>query len=176
MDDSTQPALSVLVATRNRATLLARLFESLDTALAAAGADIETLIIDNGSTDETPRLIETWIAAGPGRARLLIDQPGQSHALNCGIGVARGPLLAFIDDDVQVEASWARAVLAFFARHPHYDAGMGRVRIPPEVTDPQVIQQVLCYETLPLFDRGDLVRDLTTIYGCNMVLRRQVVE
>lgn len=170
------PEMTVLVPTRNRASLLEHLLRSLDIAQAAAEANVEFLIIDNGSNDETPALIDRWVAAAPGRKRLFVAQPGQSHALNCGIRAARGSLLAFTDDDVEVVPSWVRTILDFFAQHPAYDAAMGRVLIPQNVTDPELIAKIHCYETLPLFDRGDAQRDVSEMYGCNMVLRRRVIE
>jgi glycosyltransferase involved in cell wall biosynthesis len=169
-------ALSLLVPTRNRAPSLRPMLRSLERALAATAVPLEILIVDNGSTDETATVVEQWVAAGPGRHRLFIKQPGKSRALNWAMRGARGELLAFTDDDVEVDAGWLAAIVDFFARHPQYDAGMGRVLVPPAVTDPCVLERIRCYETLPLFDRGDTVCDLTELCGCNMVLRRRVVD
>jgi glycosyltransferase involved in cell wall biosynthesis len=168
------PLLSIVIATRNRADSLAGLLRSLEVAQGAA-ADVEVVLIDNGSTDATGRLLTQWSAAGRGRHLLAVQRPGKSHALNCGIRLARGDLLAFTDDDVEVAPTWIRAMLDFCGQYAQYDAAMGRVLMPPHVTDPEVVRRVECYETLPFFDRGDAVTDLPEMYGCNMVLRRQTL-
>jgi glycosyltransferase involved in cell wall biosynthesis len=170
------PTISVLIATRNRAAQLGSLLRSLDVAQRAVPEGIEMVIIDNGSTDDTARVVGQWVAAAPGRQLLFVEQPGKSHALNHGVRLARGELLAFTDDDVEVAPNWMQAILDFYARHAHYDAAMGRVLIPPSITDAEVVKRIWCYETLPLFDRGDAISDLTEMYGCNMVLRRRVIN
>jgi len=173
--DAAEPELSIVVATRNRAGQLAALLRSLEVAQCAVGAHVETVLIDNGSTDETARVVARWVAAGPGRQQLFVAQPGKSHALNRGIPLTRGRLLAFTDDDVEVAPTWMKAMLDFCDQHPQYDAAMGRVLIPPDVTDPEVLDRIHGYETLPFFDHGNQVTDLSEMYGCNMVLRRQVL-
>jgi glycosyltransferase involved in cell wall biosynthesis len=170
------PALSILVPTRNRAELLPRLLGTLDVAQAEAQLDLEIVIIDNGSTDGTAAVLDRWAALQPGRVRLFVEQPGRARALNRALPVARAPLLAFTDDDVEVTPNWIRSLVAFFAAHPEYDAAMGRVRVPPDVADPAVLERVAQYPgTLPLFDAGDAVRDVPYMWGCNMAVRRQVI-
>jgi GT2 family glycosyltransferase len=175
MGDVAEPALAVLVATRNRAGLLTGLLRSLAAAQRGIQADIQILVIDNGSTDETDAALAEWSAEGRGRERLYVEQPGKSRALNRALRVTRGALLAFTDDDVEVAPTWISNILDFFAQHPEYDAAMGRVRIPPHV-DPDIVERVRCYETLPLFDRGDAVCDVSEMYSCNMVVRRPVID
>lgn len=173
----TDPDVSVLVATRNRVHRLARLLDDLEAARAATRARVEILIADNGSTDGTATLLEQWSAALPDRVHLFVEQPGKTHALNCLLGLARAPLLVFTDDDVEVPPDWLRAVTAFIADYPHYDAAMGRVVVPSEVTDPGVLALVGCYPgVVPLFDKGDLVCEVDDMYGCNMVVRRRALE
>jgi len=169
-------AIAVCIATRDRAASLHRLLQSLDQAQATAGVATQIIVADNGSRDHTPELLARWSAAAPGRACVRVEPPGKSRALNQALPLASAPLLAFTDDDATVTPGWLAAVVTFFAQHPHYDAAMGRIRIPPEVTDPKLLVRVTRYGTLPLFDEGDAVHDLTELYGCNMVLRRHVFE
>ncbi|HEX7408566.1 MAG TPA: glycosyltransferase [Candidatus Binatia bacterium] len=171
------PAVSILIATRNRARRLPRLLESLELARRAAQVQVEVMVADNGSTDGTAGLLEQWSAAGPGRVRLFVEQPGKSRALNRALRLAQAPLLAFTDDDVEVTRNWITSLVAFFAERPHYDAAMGRVVVPPEVTDPAVLARVARYRgVVPLFDMGEAVCDVSDMYGCNMVVRRLVFD
>ncbi|MFN8626306.1 MAG: glycosyltransferase [Candidatus Binatia bacterium] len=177
MSPASVPALSILVPTRNRADVLPRLLRTLDAAQAEAQVDLEVVVVDNGSTDGTAAVLDRWAAAAPGRVRMFVEQPGRARALNRALPVARAPLLAFTDDDVEVTPHWIRSLVAFFAVHPEYDAAMGRVRVPPAAADPATLARVAQFPgTLPLFDAGDAVRDVPYMWGCNMAVRRRVID
>lgn len=168
------PAVSVCVATRDRATLLRALLQSLDAAQAAATVDCEFVVIDNGSRDDTPALLARWVQAGPHRLTIAVPEPGKSRALNRALHLARAPLLAFTDDDAEVAPDWLNQIAAFSAAHPEYDAAMGRVLLPPQLHDAALLERVARYGTLPLWDDGDGVHAVQELYGCNMVLHRRV--
>jgi len=169
-------ALSILVATHNRARFLAALFESLQPALAALQIRAEVIVVDNASTDDTGAIITAWQSRLPELIHLIEPQAGKARAVNRGLKVARAPLLVFVDDDVTVAPDYLAEVLRFFADHPHYDAGGGRVRLPPDVTDPELLARVATYRSLPLYDGGDAVRDAKGLAGCNMIVRRKVFD
>lgn len=170
------PAVSVLIATRNRSALLARMLQSLDRALMVAGAEAQVVIADNGSTDDTAAVIDGWTSRAAGRARLSVRQPGKACALNQILGLAQAPLLAFTDDDVELRSDWLREILRFAGEHPQYAAAMGRVLLPPDVTDPTLLARVGYYRTVPLFDSGDRVHDDRHLYGANMMIRRAALD
>ncbi|HVM94766.1 MAG TPA: glycosyltransferase [Candidatus Acidoferrales bacterium] len=169
------PLLSVILPTRNRANLLPAALRSLEVA-AEACSQVEIIVIDNGSTDETPAIIDAWAKGGTQRVVLKVAEPGQSRAINAGFAAAQAPVLALTDDDIVVTPHWLRCIVDFFAAHPEYSAAMGPVRVPREVTDPALIQRIAWYGTLPFFDAGEQVRDLDEMYGCNMLLRRTAVD
>ncbi len=171
------PAVSVLVATRNRAARLPNLLRSLaaaQTAMPSVASEI--VVVDNGSEDETPTLLGRWAADHLGRVILRHEQPGKARALNAALRHTRGALLAFLDDDVQVAPNWLAAIADFAAAHAEYGAAMGRVLLPATVTDARLIERVRNYATVPLFDRGHAVCDWPEMYGCNMMMRRAVLE
>lgn len=170
-----KPAVSVLIATRNRGDMLHRLLRTLDSAQAASSVATQILIADNASTDDTPAHLAAWVRAGSGRECIVVDGVGKSRALNRLLPLARAPLLAFTDDDVEVAADWFDAIVAFFAAYGHFDAVMGRVLGPPG-TDAELLARAAYYETVPLFDAGDAVCEQPRLYGCNMVVRRHVFE
>jgi len=88
------PRVSVIVPTYNRAGLLARALQSV---LAQSWTDFEVLVVDNGSTDETPSIASTFTDA---RIRWLrVETRGASAARNAAISEARGVWVAFLDDD-----------------------------------------------------------------------------
>ena len=93
---STVPEVSVVIPTLNRWPTLSA--SALPSALGQDGVDHEVIVVDDGSTDETPaRLAEL---AHP-RLRVLRHESnrGVSRARNTGIEAARGAWLAFLDDD-----------------------------------------------------------------------------
>lgn len=169
-------AVSVLIATKNRESALRRMLDTLTAALAVVGDRAEVIVADNGSTDDTPLLLERWCADGPRRRWHRVGETGKSIALNRSIPLTSAPLLAFTDDDVEVPREWLHRLIAFFADHPQYAAAMGRVLLPPEVTDPDLFRAARCYGTLPVFDGGSEVKDIPDLYGCNMVVRRDVLD
>lgn len=85
--------------------------------------DWELILVDDGSTDATPHIIERWVAADP-RVR-SVRQPNSGRpapARNRGIREARGEIIAFLDgDDLFHPGKLARQV-AVFDRYPEVGA------------------------------------------------------
>jgi GT2 family glycosyltransferase len=94
-DDRPQPQVSVVIPTRNRRELLTL---ALASALGQRGVDVEAIVIDEGSTDETPAMLASL---GDPRVRVIRHEValGKSAARNRGIAEARGEWVAFLDDD-----------------------------------------------------------------------------
>jgi glycosyltransferase involved in cell wall biosynthesis/peptidoglycan/xylan/chitin deacetylase (PgdA/CDA1 family) len=90
--------LSVVVPTYNRASLLERCLGAL-AALDEPVAGLEVVVVDDGSTDETPRVLERHASLLPLRFERQANR-GQAAALNRGIRLARGEICLFLDDDV----------------------------------------------------------------------------
>ena len=105
------PTVSVVIPSYNRARLLR---EAIDSVLAQDFDDFELIVVDDGSTDETPRVLESY-------AQILVVRQahsGVSAARNAGIGTASGQLLAFLDsDDLWLPEKLSMQV-AFFQHHP----------------------------------------------------------
>ncbi len=94
--DATRPPLSIVVPVYNVAPFLPRFLESLGT-LPAGVAEI--LIVDDGSTDECPRLLAAFARNRP-QVRIVRQQnAGLSAARNTGLALAGGRYVAFADSD-----------------------------------------------------------------------------
>jgi GT2 family glycosyltransferase len=76
----------------------------------------EVVVIDNGSTDATPQLLERWSASDPRVRSAREDRVGLSRGRNAGVLLARGDLLLFTDDDVVAGPVWARSYVELFSR------------------------------------------------------------
>jgi glycosyltransferase involved in cell wall biosynthesis len=87
--------ITVITATYNHAPFLAGAIASV------RGQDLrdwEHLVIDDGSTDDTPRVLAGLAGEGPLRVLRTANQ-GLPAALNLGLAHARGDLVAFLDAD-----------------------------------------------------------------------------
>lgn len=88
--------VSVVVPTFNRAHCLSR---AVDSALDQTYPDLEVIVVDDGSTDNTPDLMgDRYGGAGPVR---YVYQPnrGVAAARNTGLQASRGQFIAFLDSD-----------------------------------------------------------------------------
>src|SRR6266404_2743397 len=97
--------LSVAICTYNRAALLPRVLDSV-TNQTPVGEEIEIIVVDNGSTDETREQIAAR-QRQDNRIRYIVEpRPGIAHARNRALEEARGEYLAFIDDDAWADKNW----------------------------------------------------------------------
>lgn len=87
------PTVTVVVPTYNGARYLR---EAIDSALAQTWKELEIVVVDDGSTDETPSLLAEY-----GTRIRVIRKPngGTSSALNVGIRAAQGEWVAWLDSD-----------------------------------------------------------------------------
>ncbi len=92
-----RPLVSVIIPTRDRAELLTTALAAI---LAQARTDLEVIVVDDGSRDRTPEVIEEARAADP-RVRSLRNERslGAAAARNAGAAEGRGEYLLFEDDD-----------------------------------------------------------------------------
>jgi glycosyltransferase involved in cell wall biosynthesis len=110
----TKPALSVIIPTWNRATMVADAVESV---LAQDSTEpIEVIVVDDGSKDASPAVL-TELAQRPLPANrtlsiILRDHRGLTSAMQCGIGSASAELVSLLDSDDAWEADRASGLLA----------------------------------------------------------------
>ncbi|MEB3223902.1 MAG: glycosyltransferase [Candidatus Sericytochromatia bacterium] len=98
---TTAPALSVVIATYNRGPILEKCLQALLDQTLAAGL-YEIVVVDDGSTDDTPERIARLRTEAPAWIYHRQENAGRSRARNVGVSLARGELVVFIDSDVVV--------------------------------------------------------------------------
>jgi len=93
------PKVTVIVPTFNRGNMVARAVKS---ALAQTHNDLEVIVVDDGSVDETEKIIKQ-IAEEDSRLRYLKHQvnKGMQAARNTGVKAARGQYIAILDSDCE---------------------------------------------------------------------------
>ena len=113
------PGLSVVVVTRDRSARLERLLASLARQAAPASA-LEVIVVDDGSTDDTPALLGSATANGTLELRPIAapGRPGVAALRNLGWRAARAAHVAFVDDDCEATPGWAAAILEAISDHP----------------------------------------------------------
>lgn len=113
--DRPQPRVSVLMPTYNQARFLRRAIESL---YAQTLGDWELVIVDDGSTDDTPAMLESYLADPRVRYQRFEQNRGLGAALNRALDQARAPFVAYLpSDDVYYADHLASLVAALDAHH-----------------------------------------------------------
>jgi len=124
-EDLASPLVSIVITCFNYGRFLR---SAVASALSQTYHPIEAIIVDDGSTDDTPEIAATW-SEDP-RVRYVRQQnSGQAAAKNRGIQMANGDLIAFLDaDDAWAPEKLARQVPLF--RNPAVGVvSSGRKRI-----------------------------------------------
>lgn len=92
---------SVIIAAFNAAATIDRCINSID--VAKKSHDIELIVIDDGSKDETDRLLDSWANARPWITVKYQKNSGVAAARNTGLDIATGHYIIFIDADDTID-------------------------------------------------------------------------
>ena len=102
MSPDCQPSLaSIIIPTFNRASLLG---DAIVSAAAQTYRPLEIIVVDDGSTDHTPQVVQHWqdqLQTDPNLTLRFIQQPnsGVGSARNRGLIESRGEFIQFLDSD-----------------------------------------------------------------------------
>jgi hypothetical protein len=121
-----RPAVAVVVPAYNYARFLGDCARSV---LAQRDVDVELIIVDDGSTDDTPELTAA-LAAADDRVSVLRHAPNRGHipSVNAGLARAEGEYVVKLDaDDLLAPGALARAT-ALLEAHPDTAFAYGRPR------------------------------------------------
>lgn len=174
---------SVIIPTRNRADILARCLDSLTSQTLPAEA-FEVLVIDNGSTDDTPEvarrhasLLQLTYVSSP--------EPGLHVGRHEGMRHAKADVLIFGDDDIEAEPDWVEAVVQSFDDSTIVLVGGNNY---PLFEEPPPTWLLRWWEkpankgralgSLSILDFGEGVFEIDPgyVWGCNFSIRRDVLK
>ncbi len=111
----TTPTISLIIPAYNAECYLA---EAIDSALSQDDAPVEVVVVDDGSTDATPRIL-----AGYGERLRVLTQPnrGVGAARNAGVAASSGDWLAFLDADDRLRPDKLSRQAAMLRDRPDVD-------------------------------------------------------
>jgi glycosyltransferase involved in cell wall biosynthesis len=165
--------VSVVIPVYNEAENLRELVDRVGAALQPTGRSFELILIDDGSSDGSPRLLETLAGAHAWlRPLVLIRNYGQSTALQAGFDHARGALIVTLDGDLQNDPVEIPRLLELMDAQPDVDVVSGWRR---ERQDRALSRK------LPSWLANRLISSVTGVrlhdYGCALkVYRRAILE
>jgi glycosyltransferase involved in cell wall biosynthesis len=169
-------AVTVVICTRNRAAVLDR---CLATIAGISGGDrADVLVVDNGSTDETDAVVDRWAAMMPQLRSVCEPRTGLSHARNTALDHARGDVVAFLDDDVLVDAGWLDGLIDAYRRRPGIAGVAGRVELDWPDGRPSWLpeRREVWFARLDLGTDSRLLADDEYPVGANMSVRRELAR
>ncbi|HVL96597.1 MAG TPA: glycosyltransferase [Solirubrobacteraceae bacterium] len=119
-----EPAVAVVIPTRNRPQRLARSLERVLAAAAQVGGAVEVVVVDDGGDGGTRAVAE---ALGGGVRYLRSSGAGPGAARNAGVAASSAPVVAFTDDDTEADPAWLVRALARLDAEPAAAAVEGAV-------------------------------------------------
>lgn len=175
------PPVSVLIPAHNEEIVMAATLEAM-LALDYPEDKLEIVVINDGSTDSTKEIIESF--ARKDSRVVLYDVPkgeggkGKSRALNLGLQVAKSKFIAIYDADNTPAPNALKYLVAQLLLHPELGAVLGKFRTVNK--DRTLLTRFINIETLSFQSilqagRWRLFK-IATLPGTNFVIRREVID
>lgn len=163
------PPVSIVMATYNRAELAP---ESIESVLGQDYPNLELVVVDDGSSDETPGMLAGYAQRHDETRYRFVRQPngGQASALNWGYKIARGDFIGYMcDDDLLVPGAVSIQASALID-DPKAAIAYSGYRVIDE--DGNIEDTVRPIEYMPL----DALRLHDTVIGPGGLVRRPALE
>ena len=159
-------SFSVIVCTRNGRD---RIGTCLDAIRKMEGGGFETIVVDDGSTDDSADFVEKnfpWV-------RLVRSEPcGLSHARNIGAAAAQGEVLAFTDDDCEPDREWIARLRRAFQKRIFAAAGGPNLPPPPKTWEEAVVCAAPGAPSHVMLDDEEAEH----LPGCNLAVTRAAFD
>ena len=166
------PSVSVIIAAYNEGKVVARTIQAL---LDGGYPNLEIIVVDDGSKDNTSEVVETLFADSPLVKLLRKPNGGKASALNLGLTVATGDIMVSLDADTLFTPDTIERLARHFV-NPKVGAVSGNVRVG-NTTNIWTRWQAIEYTTSQNFDRRgyDLLNCITVVPGAVGAMRREAV-
>jgi glycosyltransferase involved in cell wall biosynthesis len=157
------PRISVVVCSFNGSQTIR---DTLNGLLKLDYLDFEVIVVNDGSTDSTPKIASEY------PFRLINTQNlGLSNARNTGIEAATGEIIAFIDDDAYPDTHWLRFIALALHTGEYVGIGGPNLQVPEDGWKSEAVAYAPGPNPVLLTDRV-----AEHIPGCNMSFRREALK
>jgi glycosyltransferase involved in cell wall biosynthesis len=162
------PTVSVVIPAYNQAQYLT---EAIQSVLAQTYRDFEIIVVDDGSTDDTPIVAKQFSDAV---RYVRQDNQGLAGARNTGIHQAQGKYIGLLDSDDQWLPAFLETMMALIEQHP--DATVYYCYAQFMDANGQDLPQTTRCQGVPTNALNDTLLRANFIIPSTVVLRRSVVE
>ncbi len=171
-DPTFTPAVSVVIAAYNEAKVINK---TIATLLSSDYPDLDILVVDDGSKDDTANVVLAAYGADPRVTVIRKPNGGKASALNLGIQQCRGEVIVALDADTVFAPDTVAKLVRHFA-DPAIGAVSGNVKVGNR-NNPLTIWQAVEYITSQNFDRRafDLLNCITVVPGAVGAWRKDAV-
>ncbi|MCL2923555.1 MAG: hormogonium polysaccharide biosynthesis glycosyltransferase HpsE [Trichodesmium sp. MAG_R04] len=132
--------IAVAIPTYNGADKIPKVFEKLQQQTGLENITWEIIVIDNNSSDETPKVVKEYQDNNFLCVELKYhfeSQQGASSARQRAVKEVKGELIAFLDDDNFPEKNWLAEAVIFAKKHPQAGAYSGKIIGKYETSPPE---------------------------------------
>ncbi|MCC5608093.1 hormogonium polysaccharide biosynthesis glycosyltransferase HpsE [Nostoc sp. CHAB 5834] len=148
---------TVAIPTYNGESRLPELLERLQNQLHTENLTWEIIVVDNNSTDNTAKVVQTyqknWQCPYPLKYCFEARQ-GAAYARKTAVAEAKGKFIGFLDDDNYPVSNWVSAAYAFGEKYPKAGAYASQIHPDWEVEPPENFQRIAPF--LAITERGNL--------------------
>lgn len=158
------PRFSVVVCSYNGAKTIR---DTLDALQRLAYPNVEVIVVDDGSTDETAAIARTYDVH-----LIRTENQGLSAARNTGMEAATGDIIAYLDDDAYPDPHWLNYLAGTFTTTDHVAVGGPNIAPPGDGLIAAAVNHAPGNPIHVLYSD----REAEHIPGCNMVIRKDALQ
>lgn len=167
------PIFSIIVPVYNSSLYLEKCIDSIITQTVS---DFEIILVDDGSTDGSARICDTYSETDNRVRTFHLQNGGVSRARNHGINMASGKYVTFVDSDDYLESDALEAYLNAFLSDESIDAVKAGYF---DETDRKEYNRISCGKDYLFSDKSDLFnlleRNLYYSFVWNLCIRRSAI-
>jgi GT2 family glycosyltransferase len=164
-------SVSIIISTCNRSSALRHTLNTLENVRLAADRQVQLILVDNGSIDDTASVVRKANFAHLQLEYLYEPKKGHNNALNAALARARGEIVLFTDDDVAISEDWVEQMVTVFVES-QADAVVGKIVLNQDLLRPWLSG----HQKWMLAAPDDQIDEPPELIGANMGFRRAVLD